>query len=90
MHPFEMDIQINFVIGKLNDEEFAALQNGVSVISKIIVSPDDRKLFRYKTGDRIQVETDAGNRLWCIIKELEMLEGNDDLLAIFTLVQAPN
>jgi hypothetical protein len=81
-------LKITFVIGKLNDEEIEVLNENRPLISKMILSTDDLQLFRYKKGDSIEVESDHGNRLWCVIKDLEIIEKDSDAILIFTLTKA--
>ena len=80
-----MAIKINFVIGQISEGDFDTLASGEKVISKMILMKEDFALFRYKEGDEIQVETDDGNRQWCIILDLETIEEPDKVLLIFTL-----
>lgn len=81
-------VKITFIIGKLTDDELEVLDHQHPLISKMILSPDDYKLFRYKEGDFIQAETDHGNRLWCRIKHLEIVEQENGAILIFTLIKA--
>jgi hypothetical protein len=81
-------IKITFIIGQLTSEEMDVLNEGLPLISKMILSPEDYKLFRYMERDSIQVETDYGNRLWCTITHLEILEKENDVILIFTLIKA--
>jgi hypothetical protein len=83
-----MNVKINFIIGQLSDEELETLKNGYSIISKMILTPDDYGLFHYKEGDNIQVETDDGNRLWCAIEHLEVLNNDQGIIIIFTLLKS--
>ncbi len=82
-----MNVPVNFVIGQISESDFELLHSDYEVTSKMILSRDDFDLFHYAVGDRIQVETDNGNRLWCEILELETLneEENGRVLLIFTL-----
>ncbi|HEY0653198.1 MAG TPA: hypothetical protein VGD65_08715 [Chryseosolibacter sp.] len=83
-----MDIKINFVIGQISEGDFDSLAAGDKVTSKMILNNEDFKLFRYKEGDSIEVETDHGNRQWCTILHLETLPESDRVLLIFTLKRA--
>jgi hypothetical protein len=83
-----MDIKITFVIGELEEQEIESLKEGYSIITKMILTPEDHSLFHYKTGQEIQVETDHGNRLWCSISDLEILKDDEKVILIFTLVKA--
>jgi hypothetical protein len=80
-----MEYKINFIISGIPEEEMEALKEGLTIITKMILTPDDFELFHYNKGGRIQVETGHGNRLWCIIDELEVVESNDRVILIFTL-----
>ena len=82
-------VKISFVISDLNEEDVRLLRDNYSIVSKMILTPDDYNLFRYKQGDLIQVETDHGNRLWCRIEELEKVEDHERVILILTLTQAP-
>lgn len=83
-----MSIKISFIIGQLPFEEFEQLKRGHTILSKMILSPDDFKLFHYNDGDQIQVETNDGDRLWCVIKHLEIVSNEERVILIFTLSQA--
>jgi hypothetical protein len=80
-----VDIKISFIIGQISEGDFESLTSGDKVTSKMILMEEDFRLFRYKEGDEIQVETDHGNRQWCTILHLEKLRENDKVLLIFTL-----
>lgn len=82
-------VKISFVISDLNEEDVRLLRDNYSIVSKMILTPDDYKLFRYNKGDRIQVETDHGNRLWCRIEDLEKVENPERIILILTLIHAP-
>ena len=81
-------IKITFVIGQVTEEELLALKNDEVIVSKMILVPEDYQLFHYKEGDRIQIETQHGNRLWCTIEHLEILERPPHVIIIFTLRQS--
>lgn len=81
-----MEVQINFVISELNEAEIQTLKDGFSIVSKMILSPDDFKLFKYQPGDSIQVETGQGNRAWCTITDLEVISHQEHVIIIFTLI----
>jgi hypothetical protein len=83
-------LKISFIIGQLSDDEIEVLQENRPLVSKMILSADDFQLFRYKKGDAIQVETHHGNRLWCKILELEIVEKSTGAILIFTLVKSEN
>lgn len=83
-----LDIKVTFIIGEINEEEVQSLNNGYFIISKMILTPDDYKLFRYKEGESIEVETAQGYRLWCTINHMEILQDEERVIIIFTLVKA--
>lgn len=83
-----LDVKVNFVIGEINDDEVHSLNHGYFIISKMILTPDDYKLFRYQEGGTIQVETDHGYRLWCTINHMEVIKDDERVIIIFTLVKA--
>jgi hypothetical protein len=80
-----VNIKISFIIGQVSEGDFESLAEGEKVTSKMILTEEDFALFHYKEGDEIQVETDHGNRQWCIILHLEILLENEKVLLIFTL-----
>jgi hypothetical protein len=80
-------IKVTFVIG-LREEEVEALKNDEVVVSKLILMPGDQEIFRYKEGDRIQVESPHGNREWCRIYQLESVTRENQTILIFTLEKA--
>ncbi len=88
MYEYSMGLKVSFIIGQLGNDEMESLKNGYSVISKMILAPDDYSLFHYKEGEKIQVETNDGNRLWCIIDHLEILKNEESVILIFTLSKA--
>ena len=81
---------MRFIIGKLTDEELRALKQNEPVISKMLLVPDDYKVFHYKEGDEIEAETPDGNRIWTIIRNMEVLTVDERVIIIFTLVQRPD
>jgi hypothetical protein len=81
-------IQVRFVISELTEQEIDALKDDEIIISKMILSPDDYKLFHYKECDEIEVETEHGNRIWCRIKQLEVISGDERVILIFTLIRS--
>ncbi len=85
MKPFRM----RFVIGKLTDEELHSLKDGRPIISKMLLVPDDYKLFRYRDGDEIEAETEDGNRIWTTIKDIEVLKDTERVIVILTLSSKP-
>jgi hypothetical protein len=81
------NIHVRFIINELSEEEVEDLKNDHVIISKLILSPDDYKLFQYREGDSIEVQTDQGYRLWCKIKNLECVADTERVLLIFTLLK---
>lgn len=77
---------VKFVIGKLPEREIVYLKNNQRIISKLILSNKDFEIFNYKKGDRIEVQSEDGNRLWCRIFEMEILKNMDKVIIIFTLL----
>lgn len=82
-----MSIKISFIISEIPEDDLQGLRDGYTVIAKMILVPEDEKLFQYQKGDDIQVETENGNRLWCKILDLELMKNEDHILVIFTLRQ---
>ena len=85
---YSMDLNVTFVISKLTEEEATSLNEDHTIITKMLLSPDDYKLFRYKEGELIQVQTQNGNRIWCEILKLEIVEHPERVILIFTLEKA--
>ena len=84
MGPF----RFRFVIGKLTDDEFLALQTGYPIITKMLLTPDDFKAFHYKKNDEIEAATHDGNRLWATITNMEIIEDGLHVIIIFTLLHS--
>ena len=85
MEPFRM----RFVFGKLTDEELQSLQQGESVIRKMLLTPDDFQAFHYRESDEIEAETQDGNRVWTTIKNIESIDDKERVIVILTLSQKP-
>lgn len=81
-------IKVSFVISDLSSDEIEQLKHNYSIVAKMILTPDDYKLFRYGPGDQIQVQTQQGDRLWCRIEDLEKVESEERVILIFTLSRA--
>ena len=79
-------VSIRFMVGALDENDVLSLTSGQHVICKLILTPDDYRLFNYHEGDNIEVETEYGNRQWCTIRELEIIEADLAVIAIFSLV----
>jgi hypothetical protein len=82
MAPF----RLRFVIGKLTEDEFLALQTGEPIITKMLLTPDDFKVFHYKENDEIEAATHDGNRLWATITNMEIIADDLRVIIIFTLL----
>ncbi len=78
-------IPIRFVISELSGEEMEDLNSNNRIISKMILSRADFELFRYSTGDSIEVEHQDGYRAWCCINDLEVIHDEERVIIIFTL-----
>ena len=79
--------RFRFIVGKLSDEELEILKLGETVISKMLLVPEDYKVFHYKEGDDIEAETQDGNRVMTTIRNLEIVEDEARVIVILTLVQ---
>ena len=77
---------MHFIVG-LSNEELDVLKRGGHVISKLLLVPDDYRVFHYKEGDEIQAETHEGNRLTTQIRNLEIVEDTDSVIVILTLMK---
>lgn len=80
-------VPIRFIVGELTEDDVQALMKGQSVICKMILPPDDVRLFQYKEGDSIEAESEHGNRQWCTISDLERVENEDGVIIILTVVK---
>lgn len=81
---------MRFIVGKLTDEELLALKSGDVILSKMLLTPDDHKVFHYKEGDEIEVETQDGNRIWTTIRNIEIIEDEERVIVILTLLHKPS
>ena len=79
--------RMRFIVGKLTDEELQALRDGETIISKMLLIPEDYKVFHYREGDDIEAETREGNRIWTTIRNMEIVEDDVRVIIILTLVQ---
>ncbi len=79
-------LRLRFIVGGLTPDELHFLGQGEPVISKLLLIPEDFRLFRYKEGDEIQVETPEGNRIWTTIRNIEVVEDDYRVIVILTLV----
>ena len=76
---------MRFIIGKLTDAELEQLKRGEPIVSKMLLNPQDYRLFHYKEGDDIEAETHDGNRIWTTIRNMEIVEDTERIIIIFTL-----
>ena len=81
--------RMRFIVGKLTDEELQALRDGKVVISKMLLLPDDYKVFHYKEGDDIEAETPEGNRIWTTIRHMEIVSDDERVIVILSLLHKP-
>jgi hypothetical protein len=84
MGPF----RLRFVIGKLSDDEFTALEGGEPVITKMLLSHEDFRVFHYREGDEIEAESQQGNRVWTTITNIEIIKDETQVIIIFTLTHS--
>jgi hypothetical protein len=81
-------VNIRFVVGELNEEDVQSLLDGQAVISKMILSKEDYRMFHYREGDRIEVQSENGNRQWCTISNLEVIENEVGVIIILSVMKA--
>jgi len=79
---------MRFIVGKLSNEELDLISRGYPVISKLLLIPDDYRLFHYKEGDEIEAETQDGNRIWTTIRNMEIVQDDTSIVVILTLVRS--
>jgi hypothetical protein len=82
--------KMRFIVGKLTDEELQILKQGEAIISKMLLIPEDYKVFHYKEGDGIEAETQDGNRMWTVIRNIEIVENEERVIVILTLIHQPH
>ncbi|MEX1238735.1 MAG: hypothetical protein WEB30_03430 [Cyclobacteriaceae bacterium] len=82
--------RMRFIVGKTHREELLTLKRGETILSKLLLTPDDYKLFHYKAGDQIEVETEEGNRIWTTIRNIEIVEDDSGVVVILTLLHEPS
>jgi hypothetical protein len=80
-------IKITFIIGQVNPENVELLKNDYAIVTKLLLSKEDFRLFHYKAGDSIQIETAEGNRLWCTILDCDAVENEEHVIIIFKLAR---
>lgn len=78
-------VPVRFVIGEVTQFELEDIQHNLTIASKLILTPDDFRLFKYREGDEIEIESEVGQREWCQIRDLEIIEGSDEVIVLFTL-----
>jgi hypothetical protein len=78
--------KMHFIV-ELSKEELDILKGGGQVISKLLLIPDDYRLFHYSEGDTIHAETNEGNRISARIANLEIVEDTDRVIVILTLTR---
>lgn len=76
---------MRFIIGKLTNAELEMLKSGQPIITKMLLIPEDYRLFHYKEGDDIEAETQEGHRIHTTIQNMETLEDSERVIIIFTL-----
>ena len=79
--------RMRFIVG-ITEADLLALNQGLQIISKMLLIPDDYKVFHYAPGDKIEVETPEGNRLWTTIRDIEVIEDELQTIVILTLSDA--
>jgi hypothetical protein len=77
---------MRFIVGKLTEEELKVLRRGESIISKLLLIPQDFPVFHYQEGDLIEAETQDGNRIWTKISSMEVVENQESVIIILSLV----
>jgi hypothetical protein len=55
----------------------------------MLLMPEDYQVFHYAEGDEIEAETQDGNRIWTIIRNIEIVRDPEQVIVIFTLVHNP-
>ena len=79
--------RMRFIVG-ITEADLLTLNQGHTVIAKMLLIPDDYKVFHYAQGDDIEVETPEGNRLWTAIRAIEVIEDEWRTIVILTLANA--
>ena len=82
--------RMRFIVGTLTDEELLTLRRGEIIISKMLLIPDDYRLFHYREGDDIEAETQDGNRILTTIRNIEVVEDEARVIVILTLFHKPS
>jgi hypothetical protein len=78
--------RMRFIVG-ITEAELLALTDGEQIISKMLLIPDDYKVFHYREGDNIEAETPEGNRMWVVIRNMEVIEDQVRTIVILTLAK---
>ena len=76
--------RMRFIVG-ITEAELLALTNGGQILSKMLLIPDDYRVFHYREGDTIEAETPEGNRMWTEIRDMEIIEDDVRTIVILTL-----
>lgn len=76
--------RMRFVVG-ISEGEMLALKDGQQIISKMLLTPDDYRVFHYSEGEDIEAETPRGNRLWTTINHMEVIEDDQRTIVILSL-----
>lgn len=78
--------RMRFIVG-ISENDLLTLKNGEQVISKLLLTTDDFRVFHYDEGDQIEAETPEGNRLWTTIRHMEIVEDQHRMIIILSLVK---
>lgn len=81
--------RMRFIVGKLTEDELLTLRRGEPIISKMLLIPDDYRVFHYQEGDEIDAETHDGNRMRATIANMEVIEHEEQVTVILTLIHKP-
>ena len=79
--------RMRFIVG-ITEADLLALDQGERIICKMLLVPDDYKVFHYAEGDEIEAETPKGNRSWAVIRDMEIIEDELRTIVILTLDKA--
>lgn len=78
--------RMRFIVS-IQEQELLTLKRGEKIISKILLTPDDFRVFHYIEGDEIEAESPSGDRLWTTIQHMEIIHDDVRPIIIFTLVR---
>lgn len=79
--------RMRFIVG-IHEQELLILKKGEKIISKMLLTPDDFRVFHYIEGDEIEAETPKGERIWTTIQHMEIIHDHIRPIIIFTLVHS--